>query len=94
MSWIRRKIVNWLRHDLNETEMPPYPSGPRLWAGDGRSAPAGFTVTIVPAVNGFVLTSGVYDVARDRWNSITRVCTEQSDLVAEMTAIVADIKLR
>lgn len=90
MDWLRQRVRRWLANsDIKRLEEPvavmPYDYG--------RSKNK-VSFEIAYASNGYVVTGTKYNPRSDRFEDVARVCTEGGDVVAEIAAVLAEIKLR
>jgi hypothetical protein len=90
MDWLRQRVRRWLANsDIKRLEEPVSTMPYDFDKGRNR-----VTFEIEFASNGHVVTGSRFNYRTDRFERVSRVCTDGCDIVAEIAAVLAEIKLR
>jgi hypothetical protein len=91
MDWLRQRVRRWLANsDSKRLEEPNLTAVPYDF-DRGRSK---VSFEVMSASNGYVVTGNRFNPRTDRFEIVSRVCPEGSDIVPEIVAVLAEIKLR
>jgi len=98
MSWLSRKINNWLRSEERANECVPHDPS-RYGFAEAKNkhkieARGGTNITFYKATGGYVVECGCYDITMDRYEHQLYVVNDEEELGAAISKILTMEALR
>lgn len=90
MAWVKKALRAWLREPYDPNVPLPMVRKDPAFSAEERE----YTISVVKATNGMILSARQYDLRTDRSTSVVRIVPDGVNMLEEIAALIAEIKLR